>query len=343
MEATRKAIVVGCGGMGQAWIRNLQSNARAEIVGLVDLRQDVAKEIAESNGLDTARVFAGVGEAIDACDADFVVDVTVPEAHCPVTLNALGAGLPVIGEKPMAESMESARKMVAASEKSGKLYMVSQSRRYHVGHASCRQFIKSGVIGPVSTVNCDFYIGAHFGGFRDNMPSPLILDMAIHHFDLCRFLIDADPVAVYAHEFNPKGSWYSGDVAASVIFEMSDGIVFTYRGSWCAEGHPTSWNGDWRIIGDRGTVLMEKDRPAEAHAVIDMQQQGFHRDVAPSTAQDVEINGDGIAGSLNEFLDWLDNGATPQGECHDNIKSLAMVHAAIESSGKKQRQVIQIG
>jgi len=337
MAAIRKAIIVGCGGMGRGWIRNVQENPRTEIAALVDVRTDAAKEAAKDNGLEETRIFADVTEAIGACDADFVVDVTVPEAHCPVTVAALEAGLPVIGEKPMAESMESARKMVAASEKAGKLYMVSQSRRYGVNHESCRQFIQSGVIGDVTTINCDFYIGAHFGGFRDEMPSPLILDMAIHHFDLCRFLIGADPVAVYAHEFNPKGSWYRGDVAASVIFEMSNGIVFTYRGSWCAEGHHTSWNGDWRIIGDRGTILMEKDQPAVAQAVVDMQQQSFHRDVETSTAPSVEINGSSIAGSLNDFLDALENGTTPQGECHDNIRSLAMVHAAIESSRKKQR------
>lgn len=56
---------------------------------------------------------------------------------------------------------------------------------------------------------------AHFGGFRDKMPSPLILDMAIHHFDLARYMSGADPVAVYAKEFNPAGSWYKGDVSAT--------------------------------------------------------------------------------------------------------------------------------
>jgi predicted dehydrogenase len=62
------------------------------------------------------------------------VDVTVPEAHRDVTLQALAAGVPVLGEKPMASSMDEARAMVAASERAGKLYMVSQSRRYDGPH-----------------------------------------------------------------------------------------------------------------------------------------------------------------------------------------------------------------
>ena len=85
--------------------------------------------------------------------------------------------------------------------------------------------------------------------------------MAIHHFDLARYFTGLDAVAVYAHEFNPQGSWYEGDVAATCIFEMSNGAIFTYRGSWCAEGCHTSWNGDWRFIGINGTLLCEKDQP----------------------------------------------------------------------------------
>ena len=59
------------------------------------------------------------------------------------------------------------------------------------------------------------------------MRHPYVIDMSIHHFDLARFMTGADPVAVYALEFNPKGSWYKGDVAASCIFEMSNGVVFS--------------------------------------------------------------------------------------------------------------------
>jgi hypothetical protein len=45
----------------------------------------------------------------------------------------------------------------------------------------------------------------------------------------------------------------------------------------------------------------------------------------------------GINGSLQEFLDALETGAKPMGECHDNIKSLAMVFSAIESSATGRR------
>jgi predicted dehydrogenase len=102
-------------------------------------------------------------------------------------LLALSAGVPVLGEKPMADSMERARAMVAASERAGKLYMVSQSRRYNAQLQALRRLIVEH-IGDLGLLNADFYIGPHFGGFRDTMASPLILDMAIHTFDAARYL-----------------------------------------------------------------------------------------------------------------------------------------------------------
>lgn len=89
------------------------------------------------------------------------------------------------------------------------------------------------------------------------MDHPLIVDMAIHTFDQARFISGTDPISVYCHEYNPPGSWYKGNAAAICIFEMSDGSVFTYRGSWAAEGQNTSWESAWRVTGSEGTALWD--------------------------------------------------------------------------------------
>ena len=41
------------------------------------------------------------------------------------------------------------------------------------------------------------------------------------------------------------------------IFKMSNNITYNYRGSWCAEGLPTTWECDWRFIGSKGTLLWD--------------------------------------------------------------------------------------
>jgi predicted dehydrogenase len=171
------------------------------------------------------------------------------------------------------------------------------------------------------------------------MASPLILDMAIHHFDLARYLSGADGQAVYAHEFNPASSWYKGDAAASCVFEMSGGVVFTYRGSWCAEGCPTSWNGHWRIVGDKGTIILENDQPPRGQAVAGA--EGFSRPLANLPVPPPSLEFSDMHGALREMLAFLRTGQPPQTECHDNIKSLAMVMAAVRSSKLRRRVAVE--
>ena len=335
--AKKSCVIVGAGGISNAWFPPLKAE-KVEIRGVVDL--DVERARAQCAKYEVqAEVSDNQTAVLKKARPDFVVDLTVPEAHCQVVCKALKAGCHVIGEKPMASSMAEARRMVRTSEQTGRMHMVSQSRRWVPRHEALHKMVSGHKVGGLTTLNCDFFMGCHFGGFRDEMESPLILDMSIHHFDLARYLSGVDPVAVYALEFNPKGSWYAGDVAASCIFEMSDGVVFTYRGSWCAEGPHTSWQGNWRIIGERGTILYEQDQPPVAQVVAG--KTGFNRPLKDVVPPREAMKHEGMHGALREMLTFLRTGAIPQTECHDNIKSLAMVFGAMESARKGKR--VRIG
>lgn len=338
--AALRALLVGAGGMGRTWAKNLRDYDETELAGWVDIRPGAAARAAEELGIAASGLWIGeeLGRAIADVRPDFVVDVTVPEAHQDVTVQSLAAGLPVLGEKPMATSMREAREMVAASERAGKLYMVSQSRRYDARLHAYRRLIEA-EIGDIGILNSDFYIGAHFGGFRDEMPSPLILDMAIHTFDAARYLSQSDAIAVYCEEFNPSWSWYRGNASATAVFEMTGGLRYTYRGSWCAEGLPTSWEGEWRAVGPKGTAAWDGRSDILAGAVV--APDGFHSRTEERRAAIEEGVAGGIAGSVRDFVHALRTGATPMGECHDNIKSLAMVFGAIESARTGQRVPVE--
>ena len=115
-------------------------------------------------GIEVGATGTNVEQALAELQPDFLVDVTIPEAHHDVTLMALAAGVPVIGEKPMAATMEQARAMVAASERANTLYMVSQSRRYNAQLQAMRRLIVEH-IGALGMLNADFYIGATSAAF----------------------------------------------------------------------------------------------------------------------------------------------------------------------------------
>lgn len=333
--ATYRVLLIGAGNMGKAWAKNLVQHGECEIAAWVDLVERRAESAIQGIELSDCLPETDLHRALAENEFDFAVDVTSPESHCEVTLACLSKGVPVLGEKPMADSMESARKMVQASEKAAALYMVSQSRRYHPQLWAFRELISS--LGTLGMLKSDFYLGPHFGGFRDEMPHPLLLDMAIHTFDAARFLSGTDPVSVYCESFNPTWSWYQGDACATAIFEMAGSLRYTYSGSWCAPGCPTSWEADWRATCSLGTAVWNgRDLPTGERVT---QPDGFFSSVAAVQSKLDETLKNGIEGSLADFVNALKSDATPMGECHDNIKSLSMVFGAIESSatGKKIR------
>lgn len=340
-HAPLRALLIGLGGMGRAWLRTLLASHDVELAGVADLDPNVAKaalDDAQVSGVPVASTLAELVDEVPA--ADFVVDVTIPEAHYPVTMEALQRRLPVLGEKPLAASLSEAVEMVAAAQAYDTLFMVSQNRRYDPNLFAFRRAVRQ--LGRLGILTADFFKAPHFGGFRDAMDHPLVLDMAIHTFDAMRFVTGVDPVAVYCDEFNPAWSWYAGDAASTAIFEMADGSRCVYTGSWCSAGLETSWNSAWRASGEYGAAVWDGEGAPTVEIVRgEDDEAGTH---GPG-ATDREASPDqqprpGIAGSLHDFVQAMRTGTRPMCEARDNLMSLAMVHAAIESAKSGRRVVI---
>ncbi|MDE1997268.1 MAG: Gfo/Idh/MocA family oxidoreductase, partial [Rhizobiaceae bacterium] len=257
------AILCGCGAMSKGWLRAIASTpSLAEtitVVGLVDLNRATAENLANEFGLDKVVIGSDLGEVIAATKADLVFDVVIPAARFGVVSTALKAGCHVLSEKPMATSLAEGAALIDLAAETGKVHAIIQNRRYISGVRRMRRFVESGAIGELTGIHCDFFLGPHFGGFREEMDNVLLLDMAIHTFDAARFVADKKPLAVYCVEKNPAGSWYKHGASAHATFEFSDDVVFTYRGSWCAEGKRTSWESEWRLTGSKGMLTWDGD------------------------------------------------------------------------------------
>lgn len=316
-----RIVQVGAGNMGRAWLRALAESADVELVGLVDIDVPHATTVARESGLDVV-IGSSAVEVARQAHAHAVLDVTVPPAHHAVNTEALFAGYPVLCEKPIAETVAATLSLIAASEVTGRLLMTSQSRRYYPALDEYARML--GALGGVGILTTNFAKAPRFGGFRDEMDHVLLVDMAIHGFDVARRLLGSEPVAVDAREFNPAWSWYRGDASAWAQFEFADGARFGYSGSWCSPGFETSWNGDWRASGPNGTAVWDGDGAPRLDLVT-----GSLPD-APIAEGPSEIRG-----ALAEFVDALRTGRTPSGEVHANVLSLAMVEAAILSSERR--------
>ncbi len=331
------AVLSGCGGMSGHWLRSKATTKNAKVVGFMDINLEAAQKRAAEFGAKGAIAGTDLKQIIRETGAELLIDCSIPEAHYQNTMTALKMGLHVIGEKPMADSMPHAKAMLAAAATAKRVYAVMQNRRYMPGIQRVRNALKAGIIGKVHTVQSDFFTGPHFGGFRDKMKHPLILDMAIHTFDQARFISGADAQAVYCRAFNPAGSWYAHGASANAIFEMNKGITYVYNGSWCNTGRHTSWECDWRIIGTKGAITWDGGDNIECEL---MGEDGGWLRKSKSATIPKKFDRKAVGGHtacINAFFEAIRTGKKPMTHCGDNIKSLAMVHGAIKSDSLGRR------
>jgi predicted dehydrogenase len=304
-----RTVLAGAGALGPYWATELIESPDTELVGWVDLDPKRVRTAAAKLG---AKVPAGdaLEPMLRELQPDVVVNVTPPAAHQAVVLAALDHGAAVLTEKPLATSMAEAHEMIAAADRAGRLLMVSQNRRYMPELQEFRAEL--GDLGPLSSLTCEFhrYHRHAAAGFIYAFPQPLLLDMAIHLFDAARALTGADALTVYCDAFNPPWSWYQGPAAAAAMFRMTGDLRFSFVGNWAAPRDETSWTGWWRAIGEGGIATWdgEEDPTRDPRRFL------------------------GLEGALAEFVAGVRNGSVPQGECHDNVCSLAMCHAAVESA-----------
>jgi predicted dehydrogenase len=339
MSTPLKAVLAGCGGMSRGWLKTAVQIEGLQIVGLVDIIEDAARARRDEFGLSGTQTGDDLAAMLRVTRPDIVFDVTVPEAHADNAVTAFAHSCHVLSEKPLADSMAHAYRALEASRIAGRQYAVMQNRRYLHGARRIKALLDSGALGPLTTVNIDFFVGAHFGGFREHMRHVLLLDMAIHTFDALRYLSGADAHAVYCHEWNPSGSWYDHDASAVAIFEMSNGIVATYRGSWCSEGQLTQWESDWRFLGTDGSVTWDGNAGFNAQRRAPGAETGFFREMQPVAIPEFDTSAveSGHDSLIRDFIDCVRSGRRPLTHAEDNVRSLSMVFGAIDSAGKRAR------
>jgi predicted dehydrogenase len=337
-----QAVLVGCGAMSKAWLEAARQINDVTITGLVDLDVDRAHARAREFGLDGVAIGTDLDAILKQTRPDVVFDVVVPSARREVALTAFANSCHLLTEKPLADSLDGARDIITAARAAKRIHAVVQNRRYLADVRRIRRLLESEALGAPTSIHCDFFLAPHFGGFREEMDHVLLVDMAIHTFDAARYMINREPHRVYCHEWDPRESWYRRGSSAVAIFEMSGGVAFTYRGSWCANGLRTSWESEWRIVCERGSVAWDGYDDLQAE-VTNGTRDGLFDQVEPIEVPPLDPRDrvGGHLGVMQDFITAVREGCEPETVGTDNAKSLAMVFAATRSAETGSRVDIE--
>jgi predicted dehydrogenase len=157
------------------------------------------------------------------------------------------------------------------------------------------------------------------------MEQPLLIDMSIHHFDMLRAMTGTDVTSVYARSWHVPGGAYEDHPAAALIMTLATGATATYDGNWAGFDEDTTWDGEWDILGDGGRIRW---RTRDGENQVDLLAlDGSPRELAAAPESPTEQ-----LGLLAEFARSVAAGTPPQTEAADNIRSLAIGFAAVESA-----------
>ena len=137
----------------------------------------------------SARLYTDYKEMLAQEDRDLLGVATPDNYHADITVDAANAGVKgIFCEKPLATRMEDADRMIRACEDNGAVLSVDHTRRWSALHHKVRDTVRSGAIGPLSTIE------ATLGGAR-----AMLFRNGTHIIDSVCFYAESEPVQVFAH------------------------------------------------------------------------------------------------------------------------------------------------
>ncbi|WP_078393813.1 Gfo/Idh/MocA family protein [Shouchella patagoniensis] len=325
-----RVIQVGVGGFGQSWLELMVGYEEVEVVAAVDQLEANLKNVTELYG-SSISTFTDLSEAIKQTKADIVFIITPPVTHAPLAKQAIENGLHVVMEKPLTNTMAEAEDLLAFVRHHHSKVMVSQNYRWNPQIQTVKKLVEQGAIGEIEYGDYYFNRATRFGGWRDEYEDILLQDMAIHHFDILRFLLGKEVTEISAHSFRPTWSWFKGMPHANVALLFDGTTPINYIGRWAGKGRQTPWNGELRLVGEKGAVELIND---EVFFYKDEEQEPEKIPLIEQALPDRLL-------SLQSFIEAIRHDVEPPTSIVDNIKSLAVTDAAIKAAKTGVKQTVK--
>ena len=182
--------VVGTGAMGQNHVRIYHEMEGVELAGIADVDEQRVNSLAKQ--YNTAG-FTDYKQLFDH-DLDAVSIVVPTKLHRQVVFEALEAGLDVLVEKPIADTIENANAMIAKAKEVNKNLMVGHIERFNPAVMRLKEIIESGILGKIVSISTR-RVGPYNPRIRD---VGVILDIGVHDIDIISHLYDRNVNQVHA-------------------------------------------------------------------------------------------------------------------------------------------------
>jgi predicted dehydrogenase len=341
--------IVGCGGiMRSMHMPGWALVPGARVVAICDTNRAVAEAFALDFGIDPSRVFTDHRDLLQLEDLH-AVDVATPNRfHTPVVLEALGRGLHVICEKPLAVSTVEVRALADAAKAANRLLMTAQHMRFTAMTRALRGFVNSGALGEVYHARvhavrrnwlptAPTFIDATLSGGGPCM------DIGVHALDTAMHLMDfPNPVRVtgvtrtnFAKGHAIPGGWGEWDRERFCVEDHASGFVHFDNGATLVL--EASWLQHQIELEDFSAQLYGKNAGVKWPT-------GEYASVVGGALVDGKINAlTGLHAAHSEeilaFADAIRHGKPSPVPVEQTLKVISILEAIVES-GKTGREVV---
>jgi len=328
----QRAILVGVGGFGSVWVSQfLPAFAdRIEVVGLVDVDRATLDRAGDRLGVDPARRFIEMETAFAQIDADFCILVIQPFLRWRAVNLAIGRGLPILAEKPIADTWGTSLDILHLTRAHDVKMGIVQNYPFTNRIRTVKRLLDAGTLGRINYIvarfAADYTIHSAGGAFRHQVPYAMLFEGAVHHFDQLRNLAGADGALVSGLQWNPPWSTFGNPPTALFQIEMANGIVCQYELNHLAKGVQNGWHHErYRVECEFGVIEVGADG-----VVRTIEHLGGGR-LRTTEIETVTDEPSGHHAVIADFLNWLEGSTAPETAIEDNIYTAALVFSAVEA------------
>lgn len=255
-----RAGLIGLGAMGRNHARVLSGLDGVELVGIVDPAGD-------STGTLSAPVLPELGDLLNL-GVDYAVVACPTALHESIGLELAANGVSALIEKPLAQSVEAATRLVQAFEAAGLVAGVGHIERYNPALQSLRTRLEAGELGEVFQV-----VTRRQGPFPHRIADVgVVMDLATHDIDLTSWVTGQEYTSVSARTVSRSGRLHEDMVA--VVGQLGDGTMVNHLVNWLSPLKERSTV----ITGDRGCFVADTltaDLTFYANAAIDTEWEAL--------------------------------------------------------------------
>jgi predicted dehydrogenase len=242
--------LIGAGGIAQAYAQAFETCEAAELVAVADVRLDAAKAMAERSN---CKYFDSHQAMAENVELDAVIICTPPVSHPEISIYFLERDIHVLCEKPLSISVNSAREMLLAADRSKAMLTMGSKFRYAEDVVKAKSIIASGILGEIVLFENAFTGRVDMSNRWNANPvvsgGGVLIDNGTHSVDIMRYFLG--PLSDVQVVEGKRIQGLPVEDTVRIFVKSMSGIVGNIDLSWSLNKEL-----DWyiRIYGSNGTI-----------------------------------------------------------------------------------------